>query len=255
MQAIRAITVCVDFYDFLAVTLPVNIHHFSEYWVVTSMRDEKTTEWCQYFRDHLNLPVFIVRTDLFYRDGAVFNKYRAMEMALDVMERKGWLCILDADVIWPKSLGAWQPQQGYLYTPFRYMLDDLSQSIPAEKDWSKLRLHGNHNEFAGYSQIFHADDPELGPAPWHQTNWRHAGGGDSFFQLKWPPERKVRPPWRCLHLGRGGEDWCGRVKPYLDGTQHPQALQHQHQLASFLQERRRRPPQDRFAHEKLPPVV
>ena len=53
-------------------------------------------------------------------------------------------------------------------------------------------------------EVFHADDPHLGPPPWFDVRWSHAGGGDSEFQAKWPDHLKVRPafsharrtPWR-----------------------------------------------------------
>ena len=39
---------------------------------------------------------------VFYADGAAFNKWKALELALDSYGRRGWLCVMDADVIWPQ---------------------------------------------------------------------------------------------------------------------------------------------------------
>ena len=247
---LRALLTCVEFYDFAAITIPYNIHHFSEFWVVSSMHDEATHDLCTTFREQ-GLPVYLVRTDRFYENGASFNKYAAIETALNVMERRGFITLMDADILWPKDLGDWKPEQGYLHTPYRRMMNDLTKPIPVEKDWGQFPVHPNVQEWAGYSQIFHADDSVLGFPPWHEVNWRHAGGGDSFFQAKWPANRKVRPPWYCLHLGPGCHDWCGRVRPFLDGTIHPNAAKRLQELRGLFAQRHRQPRHDRFRHERI----
>jgi hypothetical protein len=118
---------------------------------------------------------------------------------------------MDADVLWPKTF-PFNPEFGYLYTPLRYLYSDFQGSIPKEEDWRRFPIHRNVGEWAGYSQIFYAEDPVLGQPPWHQTYWTHAGGADSFFQRKWPNNKKIRPDWRCLHLGPSGVNWCGKNK-------------------------------------------
>jgi hypothetical protein len=66
-------------------------------------------------------------------------------------------------------------------------------SIPPENEWTKYPIHRNTKEWAGYSQIFHADDPVLGQPPWYDISWSHAGGADSAFQHKWTEDKKIRP--------------------------------------------------------------
>lgn len=176
----------------------------------------------------------------------------------DLSTRGGWFtannliihnCLMDADVLWPRDvkvkiskpngrfLGLSKPGQsfhierGQLCTPLRRMWDDWptckldwdrcskdDNSIPPEYLWPEFPVHRNVNEWAGYSQIFHAEDPALGPPPWHEINWTHAGGADSLFQRKWPAHLKVRPPWEVLHLGSAGKNWMGRATPRADGT-------------------------------------
>ena len=112
---------------------------------------------------------------------------------------------------------------GQLCSPLRRMCS-VEEGIRAanepgsERWWNRFPIHRNVAEWAGYSQILHAGDPHLGPAPWHEIDWIHAGGADSFFQQKWPQERKIRPPFEVLHLGPAGQNWFGRATPYLDGS-------------------------------------
>lgn len=254
----RAILVSVDFADILALTLPYNRHHFDDVCVVTTSGDVATIRvaaandaWCYC-------------TDAFYKDGADFNKWLALEEGLDYFGRIGWTCIMDADILWPKNATdlmraplAWSSlpaalQCGNLHTPLRRMWHRPSDTIPSESDWKKFPLHRQQHEFAGYTQIFHADDPVLsGLGHWHETDWRHCGGADSFFQAKWPQERKVRPPFEVLHLGESGINWCGRATPYLDGTLPAEQVQRITRVRGYVQDRQGKSGTARFRHEKV----
>jgi hypothetical protein len=279
----NAILVSVDYSDLLAITLPYNRHHFNRVMVVTRPNDFHNV-----FPIAQANQAVVYTTDAFYRDGAVFNKWAALEEGLTWMGREGWICIMDADVLWPKKLivhregellGLGIPvlggaehgiilRTGQLCTPRRRMwrswpdnplpirLSDFwlgGHRAPGEEHWEEFPLHRNEVEFAGYSQIFHADDPVLGSPPWHQTNWKHAGGADSFFQAKWVQANKIRPPFEVLHLGPAGQNWCGRATPYLDGTTPENAGEKIAQVGRFLRGRTYGP--GRFDGEKILPSL
>lgn len=229
----KAILMCVDYADILCRTLPYNRHHFDEVMVVTTVRDTPTMR----VATANDCRVFI--TDSFYENGASFAKWKALELGLDALGRTGWLCIMDADVYWPKVIPDYQRCVGTFYTPKRRMMRDISCPVPSEDRWSEFKLHRNQQEFPGYSQIFHADDPHLGEPPWHETNWKHAGGADSFFQKKWPRQCKVRPPFEVLHVGAAGTNWCGRVMDYADGTKPSTAEQSKQELNRIIHHRRK----------------
>lgn len=239
---LRAILVCVDFADILCRTLPYNRHHFDEVCIVTTPSDHATHDVAS------KHDARIVETTAFYDDGASFNKWKALEYGLDVYGRHGWLCIMDADIFWPKEIPFYYKIVGDLYTPYRRVRRELHAPIPPEEEWDQFPIHRNVKEFAGYSQIFHADDPSLGEPPWHAINWKHAGGADSFFQRKWPRQRKVRPPFEVLHIGPHGENWCGRVSPFAGGEKPEESLQRYKTLRGYL--RRRRQTRN-YKHEKL----
>jgi hypothetical protein len=244
----RALTVSVDFTDLLSLVIPYNRHHFEDWLVVASWSDNATASLCEKYG------VRVYRTDAFYKDGAVFNKFRAMEEGLDYYGRYGWLVLLDSDVLWPQVLPPIDWEAGNLYTPRRRMLHDVTvlnrESIPPESAWSQYPLHPQAIEWAGYSQIFHASDPVLGDPPWHETNWSHCGGADSFFQYKWPVDRKIRPPFEVLHLGPAGANWCGRASMRIDGTIPEDAMEKQDQVRRFVRSRVRGAA-DPYAAEKI----
>ena len=119
-----------------------------------------------------------------------------------------------------------------------------------DTEWNNCQLHPNSSEWAGYSQIFHAEDEHLGNPPWHEINWKHAGGADSFFQRKWPISNKIRPPFEVLHLGMTGRNWTGRTMPYLDGTVPERAEERKKSLNHYRQSRVRGAI-DPYSHEKF----
>jgi hypothetical protein len=246
----RAILVCVEYADLLAITLPYNRHHFTEVMVVTTPGDTQT-QWVAEACD-----ARILSTDAFYDDGAVFNKFKALEYGLDAMGRHGLLAIMDADILWPKYIGDHsQFKLGWLNTPYRRMMKNPIEygECLTERDWEKYEIK-TETEHAGYSQIFHAEDERLQriQGPWHETNWRHAGGADSFFQMLWPASLRGRPKWKCLHLGENGKNWCGRSTPYLDGSVPVNAQSRRDQLNEFMAGRKPGG-KEKFDHERIFP--
>ena len=209
----RAILVCQNFADVLALTLPYNRHQFEEVYVVTSSRD-------------CDLPVHdiaarcdakVVTTDVFWDQGAAFNKWGAMEAGLDVMKREGWICVMDVDIVWPRSVRQ-RCRTGFFYTPQRRICEQIPDCIPPEEDWGHFPLDNRMPEhFSGYTQIFHATDPRA-TYPWFGRWGFDASTADSKFQKRWPTSHKLRPSFQVLHLGEICKHWKGRVVPELVGA-------------------------------------
>jgi hypothetical protein len=226
----------------LKITLPYNMHHFDDVMVITSKADVETRLFAF---EGLDCAIHI--TDAFYEDGAYFNKWRALEEGLDNFGRHGWLCLLDADILIPKKVPEFNIERGTLYTPLRRMYPSLT-GVPQEPYWPQYPVHRNVAEFAGYCQVFHAEDPVLGPAPWHDINWKHAGGADSFFQQKWHHFNKVRPPFEVLHIGEPTTNWFGRATQYSDGSLPQQSEARLEKLRETFQIRRLN---RNYNHEKI----
>lgn len=242
----RAFIVAVNYNDLLSITLPYNRHHFTEVNLITDLKGvESLSPIAKQYDCQL------LATDVFYENGAVFNKWVALEKFLSIQGRHGWIVLMDADILWPKEIPAYDLICGNLYTPRRRIWPDVTVPHPSEMFWSTLHRHRNE-EFAGWTQIFHGDDPHLGNPPWHEINWKHAGGADSFFQRKWPAEHKLRPPFECLHLGPTGQNWCGRASQMVDGTIPDESQERISKLRDFMNQRAgKRDEAVRFAHEKL----
>ncbi len=235
-EPIKSLTVCVDYDDFLAVTLPRNKRHFTRTLVVTSPADTRTQELAR--REGVECYV----TDAFYCDGAAFNKGAAVEEAFDALGRDGWICVWDADIVMPDDIAIEQMDRGCLYTPARCLLDD-PQQFSDGMDWSTLPVPTQPHEFDGYFQLFNGSAI---PPPWYGTDWAHAGGCDSDFQFRFPVENRRRAPFLVLHMGtegmdgtRIGRNWCGRVTPRIDTGEAPaEAARREADMRKMIAERK-----------------
>lgn len=210
------LVVCVEYDDLLAVTLPANMRHLRECLVVTSPGDVRTRALVA------GIPAarcFV--TDLFYRGGAHFNKGRAVEAAFDVLGRDaGWVLIWDADTLLPDDMrDAATLDPACLYGARRRMCEGPDHAPP----WSRFPV-SREAGFPGFFHLFHTSAPSLCSRPWYDPSFRHAGGGDGYFQSKFPADRKRHlPGLEVLHLGPRDTNWCGRVSPRVDGDAIPDA--------------------------------
>ena len=238
----NAITVCVDFDDILAVTLPRNAKHFEQITVITAPHDAHTT---MVANETPNAQVFV--TNAFYTHGAKFNKGLAIEQGLDILGREGWLATLDVDIVLPPALTIDGPlDKTCLYGARRRMLLDPSD-YHGQADWTDYPLAPD-GEIPGCFQLFHADAPALTEKPWFGTDWTHAGGYDSVFEAKFRPDNTRWLPFEILHLGIDGANWYGRVSPRLDDA--PTRNQKQH-LRNMQEMRRVRDKTQSMDHERL----
>lgn len=231
-QPLNAVIVCVDFADILDMTLGYNRDHFQKVVVVTSIHDEQTPKVCR------KLDAQCLVTDVFYRQGAAFNKWAGLEQGLDYIGREGWMLVMDADIMIPRQPPVFTPSFGCLYTPLRRDLREGWQTPPHEPYWKRLKFVNRREEHAGYFQLFHADTPCLAEKPWYPTDFSWAGTSDTFFQQRFKDRDKLRPPFEVLHLGEPFTNWAGRVQPYRNGVVPEEAEKRRGIFRSFMQQRR-----------------
>lgn len=247
---IKSITVCVEFDDLLAITLPRNKRHFTHTLIVTSSADTRT----QQLAARHGCECYV--TDAFYERSALFNKGAAMEEGFDELGRNGWICVWDADIVMPSKMIFPKLEIDCLYTPVRCLLEDPS-TFRDGLDWDSLPIATQPGEFPGHFQLFHATAVE---PPWYGTDWTSAGGCDSDFQAKFPASKWRRPSFKVLHLGpegmpamdtRIGENWTGRVSRRIDTAKLPtQAVARKARVRQLARERRLRG----FKREQLQPA-
>lgn len=184
--------VSVDYAPQLARTLPVWKTMCGRILVVTAERDVDTRRIAE---EH---GCEVLLTDAFWRDGAKFNKGRAIAEAYEVLQPTEWHLFFDADVL-PGPAFAHQLESFRLTRNCLYGCDRFLE------DGTLIR----EGELAGCFHLAWADQPAMHVRPIVDTHWLHAGNYDSTFQTRWPRQCRIKLPLRLTHLGSPFRNWCG----------------------------------------------
>lgn len=218
---------------------------FDRWVVVTTPQDEATREVC---RKH-NLDCHL--TESFFENGDEFNKAKGINLGLERLNKKGWVCHLDGDIIIPPDtrqfLAAASLREDTLYGIDRVM-------VRSWEDWQKFQTSGylQHDYHArcnfpkGYEVGCRWVSPHYGYCPigFFQLWWgpqsmyrgisskrypdvhNDAARADVQFSLQWDrPCRTIIPEIVAIHLESEpaslGANWKGRTtKPF---GPHPQS--------------------------------
>lgn len=204
---INALTVSVNYHDELQLMIPRVKLPLASWTIITSTQDKKTAEIAR------NAGINCHVTDIFYLNGAKFNKGAAMEEARVQMPWKDWILFLDSDIVpeekWFEKVCAARPIPGNLYSSKRRQCHDFSLGYRSIDDPSLQPLPDAIG--VGYFQLFHVSDPHLRnrPGPIIETQWAHAGNYDDRFRVRWPDDRRKDLKIRLVHLGKN-DNWCGK---------------------------------------------
>jgi len=232
---LEAVTVCVDYGDFLREVIPWNQPLFDRWAVVTTPADEETRELCR------RGGIECYPTDEFYRDGNEFNKGRGIAIGVDHLSQRDWVLHIDADMVLPpmtrQYLDAahlrpetlygcdramcvgwekWQQfkRSGYLQHGYHCAVN-LPKGFPLGTRWCSPR-HGYCP--IGAFQLWHGS-----AARWRGINTRayphqhnDAARSDIQHSLHWDRRnRAVLPEIIAIHLEsepcKLGANWKGRT--------------------------------------------
>jgi hypothetical protein len=246
---LEAVTVCVNYSDFLAETIASNRPHIDRWIIVTSPDDHATLDLCH---DH-NLEVVATRD--FHRGGDAFNKGRAIERGLGMLAHSDWLLHLDADIALPgdfrESLDDADLDPACIYGVDRIM-------VQGYEAWAGLKRRGflrrswhctvSHREFpvgARWADVRYGYVPIGFFQLWSQVadhrrgirlrrypdNHQDAARADVKFALQWDRrDRVLLPEVVVAHLesepARMGANWKGRTTGRF-GPARPAARAHE----------------------------
>jgi hypothetical protein len=232
---IEAVTVCVNYSDFLSETIPQNLHLLDLWTIVTTTEDKATQALCAKYGVHC------LATDTFYRDvdAPSINKSRGINYGLMHHSLNGWLLHLDADIVLPPQFRR-MLENAEIDPTCLYGMDRVN--CPGVQAWDKY-LDSPHVQYLwryllnpppGWqlgARIAHGDFGGYIPPGYFQL-WNPAGSGnkrypikvesdmehtDVLFAIQWPRQKRILLPegW-CIHLessGEFGKNWKGRKSP------------------------------------------
>lgn len=212
---IECVTVCVDFGDFLATTLPRNRWYFDQCVVVTSPSDIESQSVAS-----KHSCIVVQTNDHKLTPEDKFNRGRAVNAGLRKCSGSEFILVLDSDIVLPGS--------------FRQELESLSKS------WKQETIYGMHRRMCesyedwlsylsyGRLDVFQLEDkgpPRQRPVGFFQL-WKEFGGVAMFYPEDYPTSSDSDLVFRdrfkhfghfkseCLHLTneryQHGTDYSGR---------------------------------------------
>jgi hypothetical protein len=238
---IEAIIICVNYSDFLEISLSKNTKYFDNIIVVTSLQDKITEEICHKYK------VTCIKTDAFYIDNAKFNKGLAINVGFSFLEYKDWVINLDADIILPDNFRDLFFKEAVdiesSYAARRYDIPTYQEWEKVEKDISYLNNkllyrgigYGNFFCFNYQSSTFQSLLTKTSNLPYPYW-FPHVAESDWIFRNAWsdwiydPPlnddpnqhniqnnDRPINPnllkelSFKVIHLGETGQNESSRL--------------------------------------------
>lgn len=208
---IKGLCVCVNYTDLLTVSLDRWDTGLDDLLIVTSPADKATLSLCRSCR----VPYY--QTNVFYANGARFNKGAALSeavIATDLRKWGEWLLLFDADIVppadWRHTVDRCNPQPGRLYGAWRW--ENPEGTKLEDINWRNGRMIPQ-SWVIGYFCLFHLSDPRVPADPMFECHWTHAGNYDTSFSWLWPrgpAGLQEFLPIRTVHLGLQRENWLGR---------------------------------------------
>lgn len=95
MKKIYGVTVSVNYSDYFSWVIPYNKPHLENWIIVTDTKDKATKQLCDYHN------LTCIQTDVFYENGATFNKFAGINVGLEKVKKNNWVCFLDSDIALP----------------------------------------------------------------------------------------------------------------------------------------------------------
>ena len=241
---LQAITVCVNYSDFLAQTIAHNKQLFDHWLIITTPEDTATQKLCQHYN------VECLTTNEFTKNGDPFNKAKGINVGLEYLSKHDWVLHLDADMYLPPLtrgiLERISLDKNNIYGIDRMMCPDfeawskyLTNPEPTHTGW--VYIHGTAFPFGvrigeymsegyepiGFFQLWHPNTSGIKLYP--ETH----GGADRTdvqFAKKWPRKnRTLIPEIIGIHLDsenstvdQMGKNWNGRKsKPFGNNGYSP----------------------------------
>jgi hypothetical protein len=205
---ITAIIVCVDYADFLAITLPATVAAVDRVCVATAPHDEATLAVCR--ANNVEITVY----PRFSGGEATFDKAGGLNFLLDRLQPQGWVLSLDADIFLPRQLEANGLDRSHLYAAHRRMIAEPQQwrEYLASRDLTPFARYGpglkaGRAGLLGYFQLWHYPTFPQRRFP----SSCNAAGYDKAFGRLWPRPDRCYVEGDVVHLGINKANWNGRV--------------------------------------------
>lgn len=213
MNKLEAITVAINYSDYLELTLPENVSYFDNYNVLTIKEDKETIDLCEKYKANC-----IIVDNPFGRNNFEFDKGYVIQQGLKNLKFFDWVLLLDADIILPlnfrKLVELNFPEANTLYGASRCFVWDYDEYLQYKNKEKKIddfyRIEGGWG--CGYFMLFHIRSNKIKKIP---LNLLYPNGNietDMILLEYFHPKRidVGKLNFNVLHLGGPSLFWEGR---------------------------------------------
>lgn len=221
LDMVTGVLVCVNYADYLDVCLQENHKLLDRIVVVTTPEDNDTIKVCSKYSN-----VDVIKTRCFYDDGCVFDKGKALNKAIAVVERhrSSWVLIMDADIVLPinfkERTAGMKLNTVTLYGAPRHFAygraDYEGFKATGFTDYGLLRDYYSPGNFPiGYFQLFNSMNlVRRGFTHPYPEGHNDASYTDLQFTKKFLSRGCIRDI-HTIHLGPAGVNHQGRITPFF----------------------------------------
>lgn len=212
IKKLEAVSVCVNYHDYLKITANLNRKFFDEWVIVTIDSDYKTKKICKLF------DLKCVISDGLCSNG-IFEKSKMLNDGIKVLSKTDWLLSLDVDIILPvdfkEILNTLELNYGNLYGATRKVGNNFNTSCLMNKCLDvKLLPNAIPNSPYGYFQLFSTRAKSLKNRHFiFDEKFKTASQYDGDFMSLWTFEKRKMLPINVSHISHGtqiGINWSGR---------------------------------------------
>jgi GT2 family glycosyltransferase len=195
---VEAVTVSINYADYLAHCIEQNAAILNRWIVVTSVNDKKAQRLCRRYRN-----IHVVLTTVSYRPGVVFPRSRMINEGFAHLRGKGWVIHLDPDILLPSDTRSYLRSTDLdptcMYGPeFRWLVNDRGRRIGTQQSDPQFNI--------GYFQMFHFSSL----APYPETS-SDVSRDDMTFNKHWRRSKRLKlPGFAPSHVGPVMTHWNGR---------------------------------------------
>jgi len=229
---IEAVSVCVNYSDYLKVSLPINKQILDRIVIVTRSDDYETIKVCK------ENNVECIATDEFNDHPSGFNKFKGINKGLDTLDKDGWVLFLDCDIVLDPlyrrvfdnlefdknciygcdrvncvGYDGWLTKRELVYG--NWLLTPGSMEL-GSRIVQYYGQQGDNGKFAGWKPLgfFQLVHPSSFTS--YPTDTEGYDRADMVFTNKYPRERRIFiPDMIVIHLeshgAKMGDNWRGRI--------------------------------------------
>ena len=200
-RKLDVIIISVNYNDYLTVSLENNSKIFDNITVVTSPDDILCQKICSKYK------VKCLVTDVMYSNGAIFNKGKAINEAINSLLLPDFILLLDADIVVKEKIEISKIEKNTLYTSDRIIIESYENYCRWQKGES-IKTRRESNRGLGFFQLFNYQNRNIDIKNIYSENFESAGMSDLLFRDLFDKTEQIQNT--VVHLGPAYKNWKGR---------------------------------------------